>query len=54
MKASCLILAFALACHAINIGDPAPSLTLPTLANGTFDLANHRGEVVVLYSFGCT
>ena len=54
MKASCLVLAWALSCCAISIGDPAPSLTLPTLDGGTFNLANHRGEVVVLYTFGCT
>jgi hypothetical protein len=54
MKASCLVLACAISCCAISIGDPAPSLTLPTLAGDTFSLARHRGEVVVLYTFGCT
>ena len=55
MKRSSLpLLACAMACYAISIGDTAPSLTLPTLAGGTFDLAQHRGEVVVLYTFGCT
>jgi peroxiredoxin len=48
------LLACAMACYAISVGDPAPSLTLPTLDGGTFNLANHRGEVVVLYTFGCT
>jgi len=49
-----LLLACTMACYAVSIGDPAPSLTLPTLAGDTFNLAQHRGEVVVLYTFGCT
>ena len=48
------LLACAAACSAVTIGDPAPSLTLPTLGGGTFSLTAHRGEVVVLYTFGCT
>ena len=54
LVAAALILAFAAPVSAAAIGDTAVNIKLPTLAGDTFDLKDHIGEVVVLYTFGCT
>jgi hypothetical protein len=54
LSATSLMLIFAVSGYSISIGTPAPALSLTTLAGGTFKLQDHIGEVVVLYTFGCT
>jgi hypothetical protein len=52
---SVLILGFyAASIQAVEPGDSAPGLSLQTLDGDTFNLADHNGEVVLLYTFGCT
>lgn len=37
----------------VLLDEPAPELTGPTLGGGTFDIADHRGEVVVVNVWAC-
>ena len=34
-----------------EVGDPAPELSRPTATGGTFELADHRGQWVVVYFY---
>jgi len=37
---------------AISVGDTAPLFSLSTYGGGTFDLAQQKGKVTVLFFFG--
>ena len=39
---------------AINVGETAPLFSHATYGGGTFDLAQQKGKVTVLFFLGCT
>lgn len=39
---------------AVNVGDPAPAISLSTYNGGTFSLADQKGKVTVIFFHGCT
>jgi peroxiredoxin len=52
--AFCMLLVACTAANAVTVGQPAPAFSLTTYGGGSFDLAQQRGKVVVLFFFGCT
>ena len=49
-----LLLLCSFPARAVQIGDTASNIRLETMAGDTFDLSAHAGEVVLIYTFGCT
>lgn len=39
---------------AVNVGETAPVFSLSTYIGGTFNLADQKGEVTVIFFLGCT
>jgi cytochrome oxidase Cu insertion factor (SCO1/SenC/PrrC family) len=39
---------------AVNVGEPAPGFSLSTYGGGTFNLADQKGKVTVIFFLGCT
>lgn len=39
---------------AVTVGEPAPGFSLATYGGGTFNLADQKGKVTVIFFLGCT
>jgi len=50
---SSVLISFTMAL-AVNVGQTAPAFSLSTHEDGTFNLAQQQGKVVVLFFLGCT
>jgi peroxiredoxin len=58
MKKCLKMMAFIIYClssgtSALSIGDKAPDFTLTTTADSTCALSQNKGQVTLLYFFGC-